>query len=319
MAEELNIDNISVEKRSDIYPLTGKYNSNQNTIKTMLIGMNLDDYQKIDAVSLLNAPENFTLKQGECVISKKSADKFGLAVGDPITISFKENDFIFHVSSLAEPNRTFYQEKGNFKLLITLEDANMVNHTSGMITKTRIKTAESVNLAAVISKLQSQNGTFTVYEKEEFESLHFQLSTVSSAMFLLIIIVILIGVYVLFSLVKLIMIDRLPILGTFRSVGANRTKIIGILLLEFLFYGVIGTSLGIIAAILLLPFTADLFNQYKEFGVATEVTYQVIYGITAALIGLLLPALSAMTHIIKTSKVTLKDIILKPSSKTSET
>ena len=319
LLENLNLDKVSVEKRSDIYQLTGKYDSGQSVIKVMLIGMNLDEYRNMDAVSLLHTQDDFTLHQGESVISKKSADQYGLSVGDSVSITIKEHDHVFKIAAIAESNRTFYEEKGNFQLLIPLEDANAINHSAGMATKTRLKVNDSAEMTDIVQRLQNQNSNLIVYEGEEFEALHYQLSTVSSVMFVVVMIIILIGIYIQYSLVKLIMMDRLPIIGTFRSVGANRTKIIGVLLLEFLSYGAIGTILGLLLAVPLLPIIADLFNQYKEFGVATEVTYNFGYGVAAACIGLFLPALSALFPIIKTSKIPLKDIILKPSSKLTET
>lgn len=316
--ESLNLDGIGIEKQSDIYQLTGRYDTGQSVTKVNMIGVNLDEYQKMDAVSLLNAQENFTLYQGECVISLKAAEQYGLSVGDYIHVNVQDNEHIFEIAAIAESNRTFYEEKGNFQVLITLDEANTINKTAGMATKTRLK-VNGLGVDTIAEQLQMQNTSFKVILGEEYEQLHYNLSTVTSVLLIIVIIIILISVYILFSLVKLIMVDRLPIIGTFRSVGANRGKVIGILLLEFLAYGIVGTVLGLLISIPVLPFIADLFNQYKEFGVVTEVTYSFGYGVAAACIGILLPVLSALSQVIKTSKTPLKDIILSPSSKLSET
>jgi len=293
--EILNLDGITIEKQSDIYQFAGRYETGQSVIKVNLIGVNINEYQNMDAVSLLNVQDGFSLNTSECVISLKAAEQYGLSMGNHISVNVQEQEHIFQIAAIAEPNRTFYEEKGNFQILIPLEDANTINGTVQMATKTRLKVSD-LGLTAVVEQLQTQNVSFTVFEGEEFEQLHYNLSTIASVLLIIVIIVILIGAYILYSLVKLIMVDRLPIIGTFRSVGASRGKVINILLLEFLSYGLIGTVLGLLVAVTLLPFIADLFNQYKEFGVVTEVTYNFGYGIVAACIGLLLPVLSALSY-----------------------
>lgn len=319
LSENFEVGSTEIEKRSDVFLFSGKYDAGQFLVNINIIGMVLDEYRSMDAVSLLNVQEGFTLRQDECVISKRAADQYGLSVGDHVSITIHEQEVILSVAAIAETNRTFYEEKGNFQLLIPIESANLINQTSGMVTKTRLKVSDTIGLTDTVRQLQERNSDFIVSEGEEFESLHYQLSSITGGMLILVFIIVFISFYILFSLVKLIMAERLAIIGTFRSVGASRWKTSGILLLEFLSYGAIGTFLGLIAAVPLLSIIADSFNQYKEFGVATEVTYGIGYGIAAICIGLFLPALSALSHIIKTSRVSLKEIILKPSAKNAET
>lgn len=315
--ESLNLDGIDTTKRSDIYSLRGKYSAELGVVKVSLIGMDLDAYQEMDAVSLIGSAYGLSLQADDCVISKKSADAYHLSVGEPVVITVGEQKHTFNVAAIAETNRTFYEEKGNFQLLIPITTANEIGQTESMATKTRLKVSDTTDIPAAVSQIAQQNHDLSVYAGEQFEALHYQLSTVSSAMLFVVIIVVLIGVYILFALVKLIMTDRISIIGTFRSIGADRFKIIEILLLEFLSYGIIGTVLGLFAAIPLLPVVADLFNQYKEFGVATEVVYNPIYFLIAGCIGVLLPAVSALYNITKTSKKPLTEIVLPSSAKLS--
>src|SRR5699024_5329378 len=80
--------------------------------------------------------------------------------------------------------------------------------------------------------------------------------------------------------------------------------------LEFLLYGLIGATLGIMAAFFLLPFIADIFNQYKAYGVKTDVSYNICYMIITYLFGLLFPVIISLFHIIKVGSKPLKGMIL---------
>lgn len=62
------------------------------------------------------------------------------------------------------------------------------------------------------------------------------------------------SVFIIFSSYKVITLDRLPVIGTFRSIGATRKTVSRILLLESLLYGCAGGLLGIPPGILVLYF-----------------------------------------------------------------
>jgi len=134
--------------------------------------------------------------------------------------------------------------------------------------------------------------------------------TFTTTMMLAIVIIVMISAYIISSITKLITIERMPVVGTFRSIGASKSMINRILVLEFLFYGTIGAVLGIIFGVLLLPFVADFFNEYKEFGVETKVSYSAFYMVIAFLFGVFFPPLISFLQIIKVNKRPLKEIIL---------
>ena len=60
------------------------------------------------------------------------------------------------------------------------------------------------------------------------------------------------SVFIIYSSYKVITLDRLPIIGTFRSIGATKKAVTRILLLESLFYGCIGGLIGIPVGIFVL-------------------------------------------------------------------
>ena len=52
------------------------------------------------------------------------------------------------------------------------------------------------------------------------------------------------SVFIIYGSYKVITLDRLPVIGTFRSIGATQKAVTGILLLESMLYGVIGGLMG---------------------------------------------------------------------------
>src|SRR5699024_5078005 len=143
-------------------------------------------------------------------------------------------------------------------------------------------------------------------------------ATFETTMLLAIITIVMISSYIIISLSKLITLERMPVVGTFRSIGASKKVTNFILTMEFLFYGLIGSILGIGLGIVLLPYAADVFNEYKEFGVETEVNYNITYLSIAFLFGTLFPPVISYLQIIKMNKKPLKEIILNTSHTTKK-
>lgn len=305
----LNLAGVNIEKQQYMYDSYGKFYKGESVIRANIRGIDLAQYRNMDSIALIQSPEDFTLELGQCIISTKTAEKYGFAVGDTVELSVRSKPYYFRVAALGENNRTFYEEQGNIQVLVTLEDANMINQTNNVVTKVRLKT--QTELSEAIEILKKDNQGYTIYGGEEYDNLHFQLQSVSSAMLIIMSIVILIGGYIIYSLVKIIMVSRLPVVSTFRSIGIDKDKIVLILLAEFLAYGIIGILIGVLLGIVGLPMIADLFNQYKEYGVETVVVYQAKYILLASIIGLLLPPVMAMSNIMRISSKNLKDMILQ--------
>lgn len=312
--EDINLNGIAVEKRSDVIDLSGKYTFNNSSIKVIIIGMNIDEYINMDSVGMLDNTNNVQLGSNECIISQRSAKKYGLSKGDTILVDIKKNIYKYTIAEIAKSDRTFYEEKGNFQILLNTDDVNKIIKSNNKISKTRIKLKDDANIQDSIAKIKKQNSGLKVLQGEELDSMHTSINQINTAMLVVIVIVVLIGAYILSSLVKIIMYDRIQSVGIFRSIGADKGKITKILLVEFLSYGIIGATIGISIAFAFLPMVADLFNKYKEFGVSAKIQFRGIYIIVAICVGLFLPSIVSLFKIKKVASKPLKDIILKTES-----
>src|SRR5699024_8653037 len=169
----------------------------------------------------------------------------------------------------------------------------------------------SEELDNVTEVLADKNASFSVQPTSKLDTVKRDEETFQTAVVLAIVIIVMISAYVIFSLSKVIIQERMPNVGTFRSVGASKKMVNRMLRLEFLFYGIIGAVIGMILAMVLLPIAADSFNDYKTFGVKTIVTYNPIYFTIAFIFGAVFPVVGGMVHMYRTRKVTLKELILQ--------
>src|SRR5690625_1723171 len=108
----------------------------------------------------------------------------------------------------------------------------------------------------------------------------------------------------------------MPTVGTIRSLGATKGMINRLLSMEFLLYGIIGAVIGLILALLGLPIVADLFNEYKEYGLETVIHYQPTYIIIAFVVGALFHLFFGIIQIHRAHIKTLKEIMLNTTQLT---
>ncbi|TCL57590.1 ABC-type lipoprotein release transport system permease subunit [Kineothrix alysoides] len=304
---QVNYGGVTVEKIERILTLYGKFIANGKSLKADIRGVDIQEYINMGSVNLLNNVKE--LQRGECVISAKTSKEYRLNTGDTVTVYVHSQPHEFTVAAIGESNKTFYEEKGNIQLLISLDDANGILGTENMISKLRLKAAGDTTDA--VEKLRLENKDLSIAAGEEYDNLHFQMQTVSSSMLIVLCIIILVGGYIISSIAEVIVTDRIPIIGTFRSIGTDQVKIEKVLLMEFMAYGFIGTAIGIIAGMAGLPYVADLFNQYKEYGVRTAVSFNTWYFVIASGIGIFLPPAVALVSVKRVSKKNLKDVVLR--------
>ena len=129
-----------------------------------------------------------------------------------------------------------------------------------------------------------------------------------------IIMVLIVVYFTLNSIVKIIINERIPVIGSFRSVGASVSKMNFILLMEMATYGLIG---GIAGGLTGLVFTKAIFLVFEMVDEMLGITINMgsfeIYGFIIIVLTVLLLVLFqislSISEILRSSKLSIKDCI----------
>ena len=129
-----------------------------------------------------------------------------------------------------------------------------------------------------------------------------------------IIMVLIVVYFTLNSIVKIIINERIPVIGSFRSVGASVSKMNFILLMEMATYGLIG---GISGGLTGLVFTKTIFLVFEMvdemLGITIKMSSFEIYGFIIIVLTVLLLVLFqislSISEILRSSKLSIKDCI----------
>jgi len=123
---------------------------------------------------------------------------------------------------------------------------------------------------------------------------------------------------IIYGSFKLIITERLPVIGTFFSQGATRGNVRKVLYLESILYGIIGGGLGGLFGTGILYMINYMVSPLREYGIIEPFNFNGSYIISGFIFALLLSVLSCMMPIRRTNKLEVKDVILSSVDNSKE-
>ena len=273
-------------------------------------GYNIDDYLSFNDLEVLEGNIE-KLGDGEIILSKSGAEQLGVSVGDELHVNINGMRKI-KVSAIVGRKGIFSNEQGYITGMMSYDTLSRYMKCNGRADMIHIVVKEGVNVNETIEKLQQEYRKYVVEYTIDMESIRSELNNITQPFMLMTIIVVFMSIFIIYSSFKVIMLEKLPVVGTFRSVGATKGIMNGVLLLEALFYGVIG---GIFACILgtgALYVLSNLMASMLMGGGTMSISLDIPVNsyIITFFIGLVMAILSTIIPIMGVSKISLKDIIL---------
>ncbi|MBM7713658.1 FtsX-like permease family protein [Siminovitchia sp. FSL H7-0308] len=306
---DIMLDSVSIGQRIDQLYMNGKWKSADKDVRVSLCGMNVEQAKDAELVSPLRQLDGYGSDETMIMISQKTASDYGLNLGDAIEIEHSLGNETFTIGAISETNGIFYSETGQILLVTSLDELNRIYGMDKAVNQTLIQVPKD-ELDKAINTLADQNVHFTVQQTNAADTLVRDEETFQITMMLAIIIIVLISAYVISTLSKLILAERMPVIGTFRSIGFSKRMMNRVILLEFFVYGLLGSTLGVVFAYIILPYTASIFNEYKEYDVKLVTDLPLSQLTIAYLFGLLFPVGINFLRIHKANSTPLKDLIL---------
>ena len=118
------------------------------------------------------------------------------------------------------------------------------------------------------------------------------------------------SVFIIYSNYKVITLDRLPIIGTFRSIGATEKNVTRILLLESLLYGCVGGVAGIPVGVLILNIILQGMGKSLSQGIEIPIVVSVSGIFLSFSVAVIVSLLSAWLPVRRASRLPIKDVVL---------
>jgi putative ABC transport system permease protein len=293
----------------------GTYKHRNETVNFNLKGFYLDDLQKMNPYVLAGQADLAPFQGKKMIIAKRTAAKYRLQLGDKIELKIDDNRYRFKIVGFAEP-MGFFQEDGQaVTAVVPRETLARAFAVPGLVGLAYVKVKDPLRTAAVIRKLSEAYRRYTVREPMSKAELHQYMQAISTPFLLMLVLVVFISVFIIYSSFKVITRERLPVIGTFRSIGATRKTTDLVLFAEGIFYGVMGGILGALLGLGILFLMSLLMRPDWVKDVKVTLVYSPLHLLAAFLLAVILPFLGSFFPIVKLSKFSIKDVIFNTIEK----
>lgn len=277
-------------------------------------GMDLEDINKITPIELYKEYNVKPFEGKKLIISKAVSEKYGLKIGETMNLEINGNLHKFLISGISQPMGPFRSDAKSPVAVIPRETAAKLYGMMGKVNRIYIKLISQDTKSDMISQLSLEYPRYTVREPFTEKEIKAEADKIAVPFKILTVILSFMSIYIIYSTFNVIVLERLPVIGTFRSVGATKRKTTLMLVSESLFYGVLGGLLSWILGIVILYIMSYFTRPIGSNGVKIIIDFKVGTLAISFLISVFLALISSMIPILKASRKPIKDIVLNSTS-----
>lgn len=299
-----------IVRRIDM-PLNYRVNINNYQVINV-VGINLSDYKKNNNIELLESSNIEPFTDNKIIISQYTAEHYGLKLDDNMQFMINDRLRNFKIVGIAAKTGVFLNESQGKFAIVPYNKLSKCLDTKEYPTGIYIKLKDKLELADVMYELKSLYPKYEVKEPFTQQDLDDKTATLSLALLLISGGVSIMSVFIIYSSFKVIMLQKMPYLGTFRSVGASKKQINYVMFLESSIYGILGgisaCIIGILISYILAKVTMPV--ELKAIHAKVNLNISIIKLIITFLISVTICFISTIIPILQISNKSVKEIVL---------
>ncbi|WP_195269722.1 FtsX-like permease family protein [Eubacterium sp. 1001713B170207_170306_E7] len=271
-----------------------------------------------EKLSVINEPRLVSgetlrpLGKNGIVLPEKFTSKYGIRAGDTFSLEIGGEKRAFEVAAVAAYDTVFLRNTRGFNALVSEESLRNLSGAAAGYSRILVSPAEGVS-ADQLSLALSAALSDTPYKVEKtYNEAQVQADARQKSMpfFLISFFSLVMSVFIIFSSYQVITLERLPVIGTFRSIGATRRAVTGILLMESLVYGVVSVILAIPAGVAVLGLLLRGLGDSLSQGIAIPMLVSPVNILLSWAVAVLVSLLSAYIPVRRASGLPVKEVVL---------
>lgn len=274
-----------------------------------LKGIDLKDLQLLTPVTFYKQYNLYPFQGFKTIISTKASENYGLNTGDRIILEINGAKHRFTVCAIAGSTGPFINEGREICAVIPIDSLRSVYNTRGKVDLIYLKLKNPALKSKLIYRLTQDYSRFTVKEPFTESQIKSQTNKVVTPILIVTIILSFMSIFIIYSTFRIIILERLPVIGAFRSIGATGRASFAVLTLEGIMYGVIGGLLGCVSGIALLYVMSAAANPGVDVKISSSVQFTGGQLLVAFSMAIVLSLAGSFIPIIRVFRVSIKDII----------
>ena len=226
-----------------------------------LVGVDTEAAQTLHAY-LVQSPGRFlqAADTNSAVISQTLADAYGVSLGGTIKIPSVNGTETLTVVGILPPRTV----PGNEEVLVTLSQAQAMTSQPGLINNIQVAltTTDETLRTQTTNEIQSALGSdYQVGAIQSGSEMFASIKLGQAALNMFGVLALFMGGFIIFNTFRTVVAERRRDIGMLRALGARRGTITGMILIEGLLQGLIGSGIGILLGYL---FGAGVVNLMKQ-------------------------------------------------------
>ncbi len=316
--DDINLKNIDSKDEFKYDISYGTYDKDNEVVTIRFYELNREDLINKKLCEFKEVSENYDYKnKNQIIISEAVAKDYDFKLDEKIKVKDSQGEKELTIAAIADNTGLYKLEEGSV-IFMTTEDFNL-DENSTKISKLLIDLKEGTNIKEAKDTLSEDNKEFVCSKTVDERAVSASLNIFSQIMMVILITVTILNICIIGSIMKLIIAGRMPVIGTFRSIGCSKVKVNFILLLESALYGIIGGAIGVGTALLFKSKVVDIFADLNGTGTVENNTTSVIdvgYVLISLAFSVILVLLISLRYIAQASKKPVKNIIFNTLSTT---
>ncbi|MBR1752522.1 MAG: ABC transporter permease [Ruminococcus sp.] len=252
-------------------------------------------------------PECTAPKDGEAVISYPVAQRYGYEIGDTLTLPCADNSPVTLTVSQIVLNKGLLSIMP--QTVIVSEDTARAFLDNENIKATMLYIdAPDGRTSDIAEKLSEVYPEFTVQQLTGTAETEDMIRSLTRTFFMLFIVTFLMILFIISAFTKNIAAERLSVIGTLRSIGAEKRTAAFTLLTECALYGMLGGVLGTVLFYALKDILiGNMLPSVNGLGGSVSVPFYI--PLTGLLLSAMISCAVSLMSVIRTSKTPVRDII----------
>ena len=274
-----------------------------------LKGIDLDDLQQLTPVAFYEQRNLYPFKGLKIIISKAASEKYSLRAGDRMLLEINGAKHRFTISAVAAAAGPFSNGAQDFNAVIPIDSLRSFYNARGKVDTIYLKLKNPSLKSKLLFRLAGDYSRYVVKEPFTESQIKSQTDRIATPVLIVTVILSFMSIFIIYSTFRIIILERLPVIGTFRSVGATGVSSFLLLTFESALYGIIGGLAGCVSGIALLYALSVAANPEVGIKKITDIQFTGVQLTAAFSMAVVLSLAGSFIPILKVFKVAIKDII----------
>ncbi|MBN2795300.1 MAG: ABC transporter permease [Clostridia bacterium] len=285
----------------------GYYEKDEVLNPVRFTGMNLNDFNQIYRDDFSNQTIS-AFKNLVILIGENTSERLKLSSGDVWTLTIGNRPYDFTVYEVHDDYNLLASSTMMESVVIPYETANEIMGLKNHLTSYYIS-INSDDVSKVERELNEAFPGFDTTKAVSSDDLSQMLTIIQVSLSLMTLSVLIVSCFIIFSSFKIIILERMTFIGTLRSLGSTIKNARKVLLLESIFYGIIGGFFGILLGFGALKLTLTQLLSMSDLEHTKIALVHPGYAFIGLLMAIVLVLGSSFMPIRKISKTSVKELL----------